>query len=145
MGLCWEVMSLLFNMLSRFVIAFLPRRKHLLISWLQSLSMVILEPKKMKSITVSAFSPSICHDVMGLDAVIFVFLVLSFKPTFSFSSLTLIKRLFNSSSLSAIRVVSSAYSEAVVISPGNLCVHTMWQNVLQKPTRVSFPPEVKNC
>ena len=59
-------MSLLFNMLSRFVIAFLPRSKHLLISWLQSPSAVILEPKKIKSITVS---PSICHEVMGPDAI----------------------------------------------------------------------------
>ena len=63
-------MSLLFNMLSRFVIAFLLRSKHLLISWLQSPSAVILEPKKIKSFTVSIFSPSICHEVMGLDAMI---------------------------------------------------------------------------
>ena len=61
-------MSLLFNMLSRLVIAFLPRRKHLLISWLQSPSAVILEPKTIKSLTVSIVSPSICHEVMGLDA-----------------------------------------------------------------------------
>ena len=60
-------MSLLFNMLSRFVIGFLPRTKNLLISWLQSPSAVILEPKK-KSVTVSIVSPSICHEVMGLDA-----------------------------------------------------------------------------
>jgi len=65
-----KVMSLLFNMLSRVVIAFLPRSKGLLISWLQSLSTVILEPKKIKSVTVS---PSICHEVMGLDAMILVF------------------------------------------------------------------------
>ena len=58
-----KVMSLLFNTLSRFVIAFLPRSKHLLISWLQSLSAVILEPKKMKSVTVSIVSPCICHEV----------------------------------------------------------------------------------
>ena len=62
-----KVMSLLFNTLSRFVIALLPRSKHLLISWLQSPSAVILEPKKTKSVTVSIFSPSICHEVMGLD------------------------------------------------------------------------------
>ena len=61
-----KVISLLFNMLSRFVIAFLPRSKHLLISWLQSLSTVILEPKKVKFVTVSIVSPSICHEVMGL-------------------------------------------------------------------------------
>ena len=63
-----KVMSLLFNMLSRLVITFLPRSKHLLISWLQSPSAVILEPKKMKSATVSTVSPSICHEVMGPDA-----------------------------------------------------------------------------
>ena len=68
-----KVMSLLFNMLSRFVIAFLPRSKHLLISWLQSPSTVILEPEEMKSLTVSMVSPSICHEVMGLDAMILVF------------------------------------------------------------------------
>ena len=68
-----KVMSLLFNMLSRFVIAFLPRSKGLLISWLQSPLEVILEPKKIKSVTISIFSPSICHDVMGLDARILVF------------------------------------------------------------------------
>ena len=60
-------------MLYKFVIVFLPRSKHLLISWLQSPSAVILEPKKMKSVTVSIVSPSICHEVMGLDAMIFVF------------------------------------------------------------------------
>ena len=68
-----KVMSLLFNMLSRLVIAMLPRRKCLLISRLQSSSAVILEPKKIKSVTVSTISPSICHGVMGLDAMIFVF------------------------------------------------------------------------
>ena len=68
-----KVMSLLFNMLSRLVIPFLPRSKRLLISWLQSPSAVILEPKKMKSDTVSTVSPSICHEVMGPDAMILVF------------------------------------------------------------------------
>ena len=68
-----KVMPLLFNMLSRLVTAFLPRSKRLLISWLQSPSAVILEPKKMKSVTVSIVSPSICHDVMGPDAMILVF------------------------------------------------------------------------
>ena len=66
-------MSLLFNMLSRLVITFLPRSKRLLIAWLQSLSAVILEPKKIKSVTVSTFSPSVCHEVMELNAMIFVF------------------------------------------------------------------------
>ena len=68
-----KVMSLLFNMLSRLVIAFLPRSKCLLISWLQSPSGMILEPKKIKSDTVSIISPSIYHKVMGLDAIIFIF------------------------------------------------------------------------
>ena len=66
-------MSLLFNMLSSLVIAFLPRSKSLLISWLQSLSSVTLEPPKIKSVTVSIVSTSICHEVMGLDAIILVF------------------------------------------------------------------------
>ena len=68
-----KVMSLLFNMLSRLVIAFLPKSKCLLISWLQSPSSVILEPKKIKSVTVSIVSPNICHEVMGPDAMILVF------------------------------------------------------------------------
>ena len=68
-----KVMSLLFNMLSRLVITFLPKGKHLLISWLQSPSTVILEPKRIKSVTVSIVSPSICHEVMGQDAMILVF------------------------------------------------------------------------
>ena len=68
-----KLMSLLFNMLSRLVITFLPKSKHLLISCLQSPSAVILEPKNMKSVTVSIVSPSICHEGMGLDAVILVF------------------------------------------------------------------------
>ena len=68
-----KVMSLLFIMLSRLVITFLPRSKNLLISWLQSPSAVILEPQKLKSVTVSTVSPSICHEVMGPDAMILVF------------------------------------------------------------------------
>ena len=67
------MVSLLFNMLARFVIAFLPRSKHLLISWLQSLSAVILEPPIIKSVTVSIFTPAIYHEMMGLDAMILVF------------------------------------------------------------------------
>ena len=88
-----KVMSLLFNMLSRLVITLLPRSKCHLISWLQSPSAVILEPKKIKSDTVSTVSPSISHEVMGPDAMILVFWMLSFKPTFSLSSFTFIKRL----------------------------------------------------
>ena len=69
-----KVMSLLFNMLSRLVISFLPRSKHLLISWLQSPSAVILEPPKIKSVTVSTVPPSVYHEMIGLDAMIFTFL-----------------------------------------------------------------------
>ena len=86
-----KVMSLFFNMQSRFVIAFLPRSKCLLISWLQSPSTVILEPKKVKSATVFFFPPSVCHEVMGPDAMIFVFCMFTFKPAFSPSSFTFIK------------------------------------------------------
>ena len=68
MDLCRSLMSLLSNMLSRFDIAFLPKSKRFLISWLQSFSTVTLEPKKIKSVTLSIVSPSICCEVMGLDA-----------------------------------------------------------------------------
>ena len=112
-----KVMSLLLNMLSRLVITFLPRSKRLLISQLQSPSAVILESRKIKSATVSTVSPSICHEVMGPDAMILAFWMLSLKPTFSLSSFTFIKRLFSSSSLSAIRVVSSAYMRLLIFLP----------------------------
>ena len=79
-------MSLLFNMLSRLIITFLPKSKGLLISWLQSSSVLILEHPKMKSDIVSTVSPSICHEVLGPDAMILVFWKLSFKPTFPLSS-----------------------------------------------------------
>ena len=94
-------MSLLFNILYMFVIAFT--------QWLQSLFTVILEAKSIKSVTVSTFPLSICHEVMRPLAMILVFWMLCFKPAFSLSSFTLIKRLLSSSSLSAIKVVSSAY------------------------------------
>ena len=97
-----KVMPQLFNMLSRLVITFLPRSKCLLISWLQSPYAVNLEPKKIKSVTVSTISPYIYHEVMGLALMIFVFWKLSFKSAFSLSSFTFIKRLFSSPSLSAI-------------------------------------------
>ena len=84
-----KVISLLFNRLSRFVLASPPRSKCLLISWLQSLSTVILKPKKIKSVTAFTFSPSICPEVMEPHAIILVFWMLSFKPTFSLSSFTL--------------------------------------------------------
>ena len=78
MDLCLQSDTSAFYMLSSFMIAFLPRSKSLLISWLQSLSAVILEPKKIKSVTVYTFSPSICHEVMGLDAMILSFLNVEF-------------------------------------------------------------------
>ena len=108
-------MSLLFNMLSRLVISFLPRSKRVLISWVQSLSAVILEPKKIKSLT-----PFICPEVMGPDAMTLVFWMLTFKPTFSLFSFTFIKRLLSSSSLSAIRVVWSAYLRLLIFPPAML-------------------------
>ena len=125
-----EVMSLLFNILFRLVIDFLPRSKHLLfyfiiiiiflhllISWLHSPTAVILEPPKIKSFTVSTISPSICHEVIGLDAMISLFWMLSFKPTFSLSSFTLMKSIFSSSLLSAIEVISSAYLRLLLFLP----------------------------
>ena len=106
-----KVMSLLFNMLSRLVVI-LPRSKHLLISWLQPPCEVTLEPKKIKF--VFTVSPSICYEVMGPDAMILVFWMLSFKPTFSLSPFTFIKR---RSSLSAISVVSFAYLKLLIFLP----------------------------
>jgi len=112
-----KVMSLFFNILSRLVIAFLPRSKHVLISWLQSVSIVVLEPRKIKSVTASTFSPSICHEVIGPDDMVLAIWMLSFKPAFSPSSFTLIKRLFSSTSLSAIRVVSSVFMRLLIFLP----------------------------
>ena len=102
-----KVMSLLFNMLSRLVITFLSRSKHLLISWLQSPSAVILEPSEIKSVTVSTVSLSICHEVMGLDAMILVFWM--FLSQLSHSPLSLSSRGSLVLLHSVIRVVSSAY------------------------------------
>ena len=120
-----KVMALLFNMTSRFVIAFLPRSKHLLVSWLQSPSAVILEPKKIKSVTASTFSPSICHEVMGPDAMILVFWTLSSKPAFSLSSFTFIKRLCSSSPFSSVRMVSSAYLRLLTFLLA-IMIHPTW-------------------
>ena len=113
-----KVMSLLFNMLSSLVINFLSRSP--LISWLQSSSTVILELQKIKSVTVSTVSASICHEVMRPDAMTLVFWMLSFKPTFSLSSFTFIKRLFSSSLPSAISVVSSEYLRLLIFLLANL-------------------------
>ena len=104
-------MSLLFNTLSWFVIAFLSRIKCLNFMWP---SAVILESKKIKSVT---FSPSICQEVMRPGAMIFVFWMLSFKPAFSLSSFPFLKRLFISSSLSVIKMVSSAYLRLLIFLP----------------------------
>ena len=113
-----KVMSLLFNMISMLVIAFLPRSKCLLISWLQSPSVVILEPKKIKSLTVSLFPIYLpwsygtrCHDI---------FWMFSFKPHFSLFSFKFIKSFYSSSSLSAIRMVSSAYLRLLICLPAIL-------------------------
>ena len=132
MDLCWQSdICAFFNMPSRFVIAFLPRSKHLLISWLQSPSAVILELKKIKStFPASTFPLSIRHEVMGPDAMILVFWMLSFKPAFSLSSFTFIKKNFSSSSLSAIRVVSFAYLRLAILIPAcdssSLAFHVMY-------------------
>ena len=106
-----KMMSLLFNMLSRLAIIFLPRSKPLLISWLQSPSAVILEPRKIKSVTVSIVSPCICHKVMEPDAMIFFFFwMLSFKPVFFHSPRPPLSRgSLAPLHFSAIRMVSSAY------------------------------------
>ena len=146
-----KVMFLPLNMLSRLVTAFLPRSKHLFISWLQSPSAVILEPKNIKSDTVSTFSLSICHEVMGPE----VFWMLSFKSTFSLSSFTFIKKLFSSSSLSAIKVVSSAHLWLLIFllailipacassSPAFLMLHSAYKLNKQgdniQPWRAPFP------
>ena len=107
-------------MLPRLVITFLLRSKCILISWQQSQCAVILEPKKIKSVTVSIVCPSNCHEVIGLVTMSFVFWMLSFKPAYSLFSFSFIKRLFSSSSLSAIRVVSSAYLRLLIFLPAIL-------------------------
>ena len=110
---------LLFNTLSRFVITFLWRSKRLLISWLQSPSSDF-GAQENSFCYCFHFSPIICHEVMRPDAMIFVFRMLSFKSAFSLRSVTFIKRLFSSSSLSDIRVVSSAYLRLLVFLPAIL-------------------------
>ena len=111
-----KVVFLLFNTLSRLVVAFLPRSKHLLIAWLQSPSAVILETRKIKSVTVSIVSPSICREVMGPDAMIWVFWTLNLAQLFH-SPLSLSSWLFSFSSLSAIRMVSSVYLRLLTFLP----------------------------
>ena len=112
-----KVMSLLFNMLPRLVIAFLPRSKRLLISLLKSPYAVILDLKKIKSLTVSIVFPSICHEVMGPDAMMLIYWMFSFKSAFSLSSFTFIKRLFSLPFLCVIRVVPYAYLMLLIFLP----------------------------
>ena len=129
-------MSLLFNMLFRLVITFLLRSRCHLISWLQSPSAMILEPMKIKSVTVSIVSPSICHEMMELAAEILVFSLLSFKPAISLSSFNFIKRLFSSSLLSALRIVPPAYLRLLIFlpflipacAPSSLAFHVMYSS-----------------
>ena len=112
MDLCWQSDVSAFNTPFRLVIAFLPRSKRLLILWLQSPSAVILEPPQIKSHGFYCFL-IFCHQVIGLDAMILVFWMLSFKSTFSLS-FHFHQSLFSSSSLSAIRVVTSAYLRLLI-------------------------------
>ena len=134
-----KVMSLFFNMLSRFIITFLPRSKNLLISWLQSLSTVVLEPKKIKSVAFPIFSLPICHQVMGPDAIHdLCFLKFSFKPAFSLSSFTFIKVKDSSSLLSSIRMVSSAYLRLPIFLPAIL-IPAARSPACQAPLSMGFP------
>ena len=113
-------MSLLFNTLSWSAVTFLPRSKCLLISWLHSLPAVSLEPKKINSVTVFIVSPSFCHEVMGLHAVILIFWMLTLSQLFHSPLSLFIMRLFSSSLLSAIRVESSAYLRLLIFLPADL-------------------------
>ena len=132
-------MSLLSNMLSRLVIALRPRRECLLISWLQSPSAVIMEPKKIKSVIVY---PSICHEVTGPDAMIFVFWMFNFQPTFSFSSFSFIKRLFSSSLLSAIRVVLSAYLRLLIFKNPKAATKCKWSYITWSLTHLVIAGQI---
>ena len=115
-----KVMSLLLNKLSKLVITFIPRSKHLLISWLQLPRTRISQPPKTKSATVSTVSPSIWHEVMGLNAMILAFWMLSFKPNFLLFPFTYIRKHFSFSLLSALRVVLSAYLRLLISLPAIL-------------------------
>ena len=116
MDLCQQSNVCFFNMLFRFIKVFLPKRKHILISWWQSPCTVILEPEKIKSVTVSVVSPSICHEVKGPDAMILVFDCCILSRLFH-SSLSPHQEALYSSLLSAIRVVSSAYLRLLEFLP----------------------------
>jgi len=115
-----KVMSRLFNMLSRrFVMASLPKEQ-VSFNFMAAVTIYSDLRTQENNVTVSIVSPSLCHEVMGLDAMIFVFWILNFKPAFSLSSFTLIKRLFSSSLLSNIRVVSPAYLRSLIFLPAIL-------------------------
>ena len=119
-----KITSPLFNILSRLVIVFLPRNKRLLISWLQSLSAVILEPKKIKTLSLFPLFPHLFATKWGDRMPCSVFWMLSFKPGFPHSSFTFIKRLFSSFSLPAVRVVCSAHVWALFLEPRlRVCVY----------------------
>ena len=113
-------MCLLFNMLLGLIIFFLPRNNYLIIWWLQSPSAVILEPKKIKFVTVSIFSSSACREVMGLNAMILIFWMFSFSPAFLLFSLTFIKWHLSSSFSFCHKCGLIFISEIIDISPGNL-------------------------
>ena len=115
-----KVMSLLLNMLSRLLIIFLPRSKRLNFMATVTICSNFGAQEDKVCHCFHFFPPSICHEVMEPDAMILVFWMLSFKPTFSLSSFTIIKRLFSSSSISAIRVVSSAYLRLLIFLPAVL-------------------------
>ena len=124
--LCQQVMSLLFNVPSRFVIAF---QEQVSSNFMAAVTVHSdLGAQEIKSITASTFSPSICHEVMGLDTMILVFLLLSFKLAFSLSSFTLIKRLFSSCLLSAISVVSAAFLRLLIF----ILVKNVYLNLVMK-------------
>ena len=109
-----KVISLLFNVMSRFLIVFLPGSKLLIISWLLSPSAMIFEPKKIKSANASAFSPSICHEVMGPDTMILVFWMLSFKPAFFTLFFHPHQEAFQFFFIFAIKIVSSSYLRLLI-------------------------------
>ena len=129
MDLCQQSNVSVFNILSRLLIVFLPRTKHLLISCLQSPSAVTLEPRKIKSVSVSIVSSSICHEVIEPDVMILVSWMLNFKPAFSLSSFTFIKRLFSSSLLTSLRVMSSAYLKLLIFLLSVLILACTWSSL----------------
>ena len=141
-----KIISLLFSVLSSFVITFLPRSKASF-NFMAAITICSdFGAQKIKSHTVSTVSPSTSYEVMGPDAMIFVFWILSFKPTFSLSSFTFTKRLYSSSSLSAIRVVSSAYLRLLIFLLAVLipaCASSSSALLMDLPVTWAFVPETK--